>query len=447
VSNVTPLFPPYGEDTPANTLRAPPQNVLAEQALLGGVLSNNRALTAIEQFLKPEHFIDPVNARIYKVIQRLVAQGSIADPITLKGDLENSGVLDDCGGTEYLAALISGTVSIANATDYARVIRDAWIRRSMVDGLAAVTELCYAPPDGGVAEIVAQAEILMAIVGENAGSAIERRGQLLDAALDEALAHADRASRGEITPGRSTGMASIDEAIGGLEDSTLFVLAGRPGSGKSALGMQIAVAVARACQEQIVAGGDPAGVGIFSLEMSAMALGRRALAEVSRVSVRDLKRGNIEGKTENLARARKHLAGLPLLIEDAGGQRLTAIRRKCRAMQRRWGRIALILVDHMHIVVAEEEDRRNGSTQAIEHISGTLRDMSKEFRCPVLALAQLSRALLSRDDKRPNLGDLRQSGAIEQDADIVAFVHREEMFLGKGEPPQTESGSMPGAIK
>jgi replicative DNA helicase len=171
--------------------------------------------------------------------------------------------------------------------------------------------------------------------------------------------------------------------------------------------------------------------------MSAVQLGRRVLSGAAGVSVVDLKRGRIEGRVEALTRARHELNGLPLWIEDAGGQNLPAIRQKARAAQRRYGHLALIWVDHLQIVIPDEADRRNGGTQAVGRVSNALRDLAKEFDCPVLCLSQLNRALLQRDDKRPNLGDLRQAGDIEQDADVVMFLHRPEMFLAKKEPEST----------
>jgi replicative DNA helicase len=231
-------------------------------------------------------------------------------------------------------------------------------------------------------------------------------------------------------------MPSVDEALGGLENGTFNILAARPGMGKTALAVQWAIHIARQCLDDAAAGRGKAGVAMFSLEMSATALGRRALAEVSRISVVDLKRGRIAGRIPALTEARHKLAGLPIQIEDAGGQNLVAIRQKCRAMQRKWGRVALIAVDHIQIVKPDDADRKNGNTQAVGRVSNMLRDLSKEFDCPVLCLSQLSRGLLQREDKRPNLGDLRQAGDIEQDADAVMFVHREEALLPKSPPPK-----------
>jgi len=408
--------------------RQPPVNVEAEQALLGAILSNNKAFAKVVDFLLPEHFADPVHATVFTAICRRINAGLVADPVTLHSDFENTGLLDDAGGTAYLGTLLSAMVGIVNAGDYGFAIYECWMRRKLIEAAEHLTNQAF----GTIGEVLSPRAIIdQTVLGfdELLGNDGGRHGISIAAAADAAIQASQAKRQGAPLSGRSTGMASVDEVMGGLENGTFNVLAGRPGAGKTALACQWAVNVARACQ---AAGAG--GVLGFSLEMSAMALARRVLSEVSRIPVVDIKRGRIEGRTDKLIEARHTLKGLPLWIEDAGGQSLPAIRQKCRAATRRYGSLALVWIDHIQIVAPEEVDRRNGGTQAVGRISNALRDLSKEFDCPVLCLSQLNRGLLARDDKRPNMGDLRQAGDIEQDADTIAFVHREEMFLPKSEP-------------
>jgi replicative DNA helicase len=329
----------------------------------------------------------------------------------------------------YALSLVSAFVTFEACADYARAVTEAYHRRKLVQAC----ERAISATKLGTHDAVAHG-IGLALVGQVdailEGTEHFARGPSLGNAAAAAIAHADAASAGELVFGRSTGMATVDAAIDGLAASTFNVLAARPGQGKSALGMQWAISVARQCRDNR----ERAGVIVIALEMGATAIGRRALAELSRVSIKQLKRGDYQGRRAAVVAAQAELADLPLVIEDAGGQTVAAIRQKCREAARRYGSLALIVVDHLHIVARDEADRRHGDTQAVGAIANQLLATCKEFQAPVLALCQLSRGLLARDDKRPNLGDLRQAGAIEENADTVIFVHRPEEYLSKSEP-------------
>ena len=395
--------------------------IFTEQALLGSLLMNSvRGLPTLPETFSASHYLDGYHRDIHEAI---VALGSGADALTVGQAL---GSIQE--HSKYLASLTAAG-SWMMAAEYARSVTEAHYRRELMTlfqhGLDDAREGSSIDKPAASIIAVAMAQLDALITGTQNYTA----GRTLDAALDEALDATGRAARGEILAGRSTGMPSVDEVIGGLENGTFNVLGARPGMGKTALACQWAIAVARKCKED-----REGGVLGFSLEMKATALARRILAEASRISVVDLKRGRVDGRLEQLSRVRHELAGLPLFVEDAGGQNIATIRQKARAAQRRYGRLALIWVDHIHIVKPDEIDRRNGGTQSVGRISNALRDLSKEFDCPVLALAQLNRSLLGRDDKRPNLGDLRAAGDIEQDADTIAFLHREEAYLSKSEP-------------
>lgn len=407
--------------------RLPPSNILAEQSLLGALFHNNKALERC-RFLKPEHFADPIHARIYQTAVRRIDKGQIADGVTLKGDFENAGILDEVGGTAYLSQLMATMVGIINVSTYAQTIRDCWIKRQAIEiGEQLVNAAFGADPEIDPAQLASQVAHQL---DQLSASHSTEHVVTLDAAMDSALAAMDRAAAGA-TSGISSGFQSIDQRLGGLEPGQVYVLAGRPGMGKSALGHQIAIRVARA------------GVGVLelSLEMSAQQLGRRTLATAARVPIMAMKAGRVNAADAgSVVRARKELAGLPLSIDDAGGQTAEQIAGKARSLQRKHG-LGLIMVDHLNLMRAEDHDAKHGGTWAVERASATMLQLAKDCACPVLLLAQLNRGVEGREDKRPGLADLRQAGAIEQDAYAVGFVYRPEYYLG-GEP-ETKAGDSP----
>lgn len=419
MGDVEPLRWPQQEESPPV--------LKIEQALVGALMMNPaRALAKLPASFSPEHYLDD----LHRSIHELIVETGDGSPLTVAQRL--GGSQED---RKYVAELITAAVGYISAGQFAEAVTDAFYRREAV----AVAEEMLERAKMGTREMpsgmIVQASLarLDALLCGSSGTSI---GVSLNQAMDTAIESTQAAFRGEGLTGRLVGLKSIDRALKGLENGTFNILAGRPGAGKSALGAQFAVNIARSAKAETEAGAERAGVVMFSLEMKAQAIGRRALAACAQIGIQDLRAGKIEGRENTLMRARRELDSLPFWIEDAGGQNLVAIRQKCRSAIRRFGKLALIVVDHLHIVKPDEVDRRHGGTQAIGRISNTLRDMSKEFDCPVLALAQLSRGLLSRDDKRPNLGDLRQAGDIEQDADTVSFVHREEMYIPKSEPTQ-----------
>ena len=403
-------------------LRQPPANLEAEQGLLGAVLANPRAYHSVSPFLRPDHFVDPLHGRIYAEAERRILAGGRADPIGLKAWFESDPMAGDVGSA-YLAGLLGATVGIGAARDYGRAVYETWQRRRLIEIGEEVMSRAYGQ-DGRPEDLLAGA--LAAMESAFAADA-ERPALSLDEAMDAALAAADEAARRQGPAGVSTGFRSIDEQIGGLEPDTLNVLAGRPGQGKSGLGMQIAINAARA------------GVGVLavSLEMSARELGRRALAVASRVPIWLIKRGTYgTADAEQMTLARRELAGLPLTIEDGPGLTAQQIDLRARRAARKRG-LGLILIDHLHIVRPEDRDVRQGATWAVGRVSGAMKRLAKAHRCPVLLLAQLNRGVEGRDDKRPGLADLRQAGDIEQDADTVSFLYRAEYYLRR-EPERRE---------
>jgi replicative DNA helicase len=274
------------------------------------------------------------------------------------------------------------------------------------------------------------AEALGTIEKLLAGGSVHRPAATLDEAMDGALAAADRVAATGGVAGLSTGMASVDRVLGGLEAGTLNILAGRPGSGKSSLGQQWAVNAARAGHRVVE----------FSLEMSAKALGRRVLSAASGVPIWKMRLGRHQEHAEQLITARKELGGLPLAIHDGGRLSAAEITTKCR-IEARQQSLGLIVVDHLHLVRAEESAARHGPTAMVSEVADVMLGVAKQFGCPVLLLAQLSRATEGREDHRPAIADLRQSGTIEQNADTVSLLYREEQYIPREDPPKSENES------
>lgn len=419
--------------------RLPPSNLAAEQCLLGAILANNKALDHVVGFLRPEHFADQIHGRIYQACVRRVLAGSVADAVTLKTEFEHAGILDEVGGTRYLAQLLSAMVGIINAGEYGRAIHDAWMRRQAIDiGETLVNNAFGADPELQAPAIIAQATAELDALRGNGSR--ERRAVELDDALDEAIAEAEAAHRRGGPVGLSTGMPSVDERLGGLENETLNILAGRPAMGKSAIGWQWAIHIGAQLRDEIsMKTGEGGGVLGVSLEMRPAALGTRALAAASGLSSTILRSGGFTGDAAyRLLHARKILAGIPLTIIDGSGLNIPMLRMAVR-QQTRKRKIRLLVLDHLHLIQPEDRDRRAGATYAVGQVALGLLEMCKEFGVPLLALAQLSRGTEGREDHRPNNSDLRQAGDIEQNADTISFVYRPEYYLPKY-PPDQNSG-------
>ena len=413
------------------SMRPQPANPQAEQALLGALLANNRSYARVADFLRAEHFADPIHGHIFRAIQGQIENNRLADAVTLRSVLDHAGVLDEVGGTAYLAQLLTAMVGIINAGDYGRAIHEAWQRRQMIEAAESLVNVAY---DGAMLPAEGVARTLSALDAALDTQGSPRAPMMLIDAIDGTIDDSEAAAIHGGPVGLSTGMPSVDRALGGLLEGEMLVLAARPGMGKSALGVQWARAAAQICRDRTAAGEPRSGVLIMSLEMSAKQLARRVLAAEAEVPVAVLKAGRHAGYVNQIVAARRRLHDLPLLIEDVPSQTPKQLSMRARSAERRFGRLALIVVDHLHIVRAETADARNGGTWAVGQTSNALKRMAKDFGCPVVALAQLSRGVDGRDDKRPTMVDLRQSGEIEQDADQIAFVYREEYYLGKADP-------------
>jgi len=418
--------------------RLPPSNLQAEQALLGALLANNKAYERVSEFLAPEHFADPIHGRIYQAIARRCEAGQIADPVMLRAEFEHSGVLDEVGGTAYLAQLLAAMVGIINAGDYGRAIHDAWIRRQLIDiGEVTVNRAFGAEAElDGAAQIEAAEQSLfdLATKGGSEGALITFETALTRAIEIAAAAHRNQGS----VSGLDTGLRDLNKKMGGLHPSDLIILAGRPGMGKSGLATKIAFGAAQALLANARSENPNAMakqvIAIFSLEMSAEQLATRLLAEESRVSGDRIRRGEISQKDfDNFVKVSREISQLPLVIDDTPALSLSALRTRCRRLKRTKG-LALIVIDYLQLMRPAAGTKPENRVLEISQITQGLKAIAKELAVPVLALSQLSRAVEAREDKRPQLSDLRESGTIEQDADVVMFIYRDEYYMQQKEP-------------
>ena len=431
-------------DTPPAGFRSPPCNLEAEQALLGALLVNNPSYHRVSEFLLPTHFADPVHARIFDAASKLIEKGQIADPITLKGFFEHEGALAEIGregvyGAAYLAQLAASVVTIVNAHDYGRVIYDTFIRRQLVAiGTDVVNEAHEHDID---VDAKAQIEIAEKKLFDLATSGIADGGfQTFNTALKSAVEMAQTAYKREgKTSGVSSGFAELDRLLGGLHPSDLIILAGRPSMGKTALATNIAFNIAKSYR----AGRGPKGevvaedggiAGFFSLEMSAEQLALRVLAEESGVSGDKIRKGEVSREDfDRFLQASMTLQSVPLFIDDTPALTIGALRTRARRLKRQRG-LDVIVVDYLQLLQGTPGQGERNRVQEISEVTRGLKAIAKELDVPVIALSQLSRAVEQRDDKRPQLSDLRESGSIEQDADVVMFVYREQYYLERAEP-------------
>jgi replicative DNA helicase len=421
--------------------RIPPSNLAAEQALLGALLANNKAFERVGEYLAPEHFADPVHGRIFQAIKRRVEAGQLADAVTLRAEFEHSGLLDEVGGPAYLAQLLSAMVGVINAGEYGQVIYDAWLRRQLVDLGEVVVNRAF----GAEAELDAKAQLesaeqaLFDLAKE--GGAGEGGFLTFERALTLAVHQAEKAftTPGGVS-GLPTGLRDLDNKTGGLHPSDLLIIAGRPGMGKTALATKIAFGAAksvlRSAREADPNAVPKGGVALFSLEMSADQLATRLLAEESRISGDRIRRGEISQRDfDRFLEVSRELASLPLHIDDTPAISISALRTRCRRLQRTKG-LDLIVVDYLQLMRPAAGTRPESRVLEISMITQGLKALAKELSVPVIALSQLSRAVESREDKRPQLSDLRESGSIEQDADVVMFVYRDEYYLMQRAPKE-----------
>ena len=416
-----------------------PFSLESEQAVLGAILFDNEIYYRISSYLKTEHFFDPVHQLIYNSCGALINQGRLASPVMVDASLAAAPGFVEAGGRRYLEQLAANVPSTAGAPDYARVVFDMSVRRGLMTvGGEMIDRARDASLEDHPAAQLADAEqalYKLAETGKYGGGFKSFR-----TAIAEAIDIADQAvKRDGRLAGVSTGLRDLDHTLGGLHASDLIILAGRPSMGKSALATNVALNAARAYKAERLADGTTraasgAVVGLFSLEMSADQLATRIIAEVSGVPSNEIRRGEIDqDQFERIYHAARELESLPLYIDDTGGLSIGQLAARARRLKRQHG-LGLLVIDYLQLLTGSGSKRQDGRVQEITEISMGLKTLAKELNVPVLALSQLSRQVEQRDDKRPQLSDLRESGSIEQDADAVLFIYREEYYLKRSEP-------------
>ena len=417
-----------------------PVNLEAEQALLGAILINNRAVEQVADFLKSEHFSDLLHGKIYEAACKQIDRGQEANPTTLKFYFDREIELANPNQENYLVWLAENALSVINARDYAYSIYDMYIRRQLINlGEDTVNDAFDADLDKTATnqiEIAEQRLYDLATAGDYQGGF-----QDFQMALKIAIESADAAYKrdGHLT-GVSTGLVDLDKLLGGLHKSDLIILAGRPSMGKTALATNIAFHIAESLREEVDSHGskqviDGGIVAFFSLEMSAEQLATRILAEKSSIGSEAIRRGTMSSEQwEALVDATHKLQSTKIFIDDTPALTVSALRTRARRLKRQQG-LGLIVVDYLQLI-SSSTSRNDNRVQEISEITRGLKTLAKELDVPVMALSQLSRQVEQREDKRPQLSDLRESGSIEQDADVVMFIYREEYYKARQEPSE-----------
>jgi len=426
-----------------SALEAPPalpQNIEAEAALLGALMIDNRLVEDVQLKLKALHFFEPLHGRIYEAILKLTDSNRIANPVTLKPLFDADEGMKEVGGPSYLAQLTGSGAAVIGARDFAAQIYDLALLRALVGvGRELVEGALDTSEDVAPLAQIERAETELYKVAEEGGG--EGKAKSFGEATKEALQLAEKAlNSGGHLSGLTTGLDSLNGKIGGLHKSDLVIVAGRPGMGKSSLATNIGFAAAKRLLQDQEDGIEPAksagaAVALFSLEMSADQLATRILAEQSGISSENLRMGRIsQAEFRSLARAAAELQSLPLYIDDTPGLTIAALRARARRLKRQKG-IGMVIVDYLQLLQGTGKGSAGDNrVQEISEISRGLKQLAKELDVPVMALSQLSRAVEQREDKRPQLSDLRESGSIEQDADIVLFIYREDYYLAARQP-------------
>ena len=413
-----------------NNLNKQPSNIEAEQALLGSILVNNEIIDEISNIVNPNIFYDPAHIKIYEVIENLNNKGMIANPITLKNFFEKDNMLNEVGGTEYLVKLTRFSGSVKQANDYAKIIHEMYLRRELMlisDKLNSDT-LNASSDEQNAESIIENTERSLFDLAER--GSFSQSFIKFDKALDQTIEMATLAMQNDQgLVGVPTGLTELDKKLGGLHKSDLVILAGRPSMGKTALATNIAYNAAQNLSKRQ----EKSAIAFFSLEMSSEQLSTRILSEQARIKSDDIRRGKItEEEINRYIETSRNIYNLPLYIDETPAITIATLSNRARRIKRLFG-LSLVVVDYIQLM-RSNSSKNDNRVQEISEITQGLKALAKELSVPVLALSQLSRAVEQRDDKQPQLADLRESGSIEQDADVVMFVYREEYYLERKQP-------------
>ena len=413
-----------------NSQKQMPCNIEAEQAVIGSILVSNDIYDEVSPIIDAQKFFDPIHAKIFETIENLISKGLLANPITLKNHFENNEGLKELGGQEYLIKITKFSTSIKQAIDYANIVQEMHVRReliriseSVLDQASSATEITTSGE-----EMIQNAEKSLFDLAERGH--FNQSFMKFERALKQTIEMAKSAYQNEEgIVGVPTGLTDLDNRLGGMHKQDLVIIAGRPSMGKTALATNIAFHAAKNIEKK----GLKSTVAFFSLEMSSEQLSTRILSEQSRIRSNDIRRGKVSEKEfEKFIETSKNIFGLPLYIDETPAITIAAISNRSRRIKRLFG-LELIVVDYIQLMRSSGRKEYN-RVQEISEITQGLKALAKELDVPVLALSQLSRAVEQRDDKKPQLADLRESGSIEQDADVVMFIFREAYYLERKEP-------------
>ena len=424
-------------------LPATPHSIEAEQALLGAILFDNETFNQVGELVRPEHFYDPVHGRIYEMCASLIKSQRLADGVTLREQFQKDGALAEIGGAQYLLTLLDKAARLqTHAVEYAQLIVDLGLRRALIRIGQEISAIALNPKeDENAAEMIDVAEQRLQLLGQEGA---ESKGfSPFSRALTTSIEMVTAAYKSaDDVSGLRTGFEDLDRKLGGLHKSDLIILAGRPSMGKTALATNLAFNVALARHrdkrdpkslgpDEKLAGGV---VAFYSLEMSAEQLATRLLSDFAAIESDRIRRGALQkAELAKLRDASIELEKLPLFIDETGAISIAALQARARRLQRREG-LDLIVVDYLQLVTSSNR-RSDGRVQEVSEITQGMKALAKDLKVPIIALSQLSRQVELREDKRPQLSDLRESGSIEQDADAVMFVYRESYYLKRTEPP------------
>ena len=407
-----------------------PCNIEAEQAVIGSLLVSNDIYDEISPVLDPQKFFDPIHVKLYETIEKLISKGLLANPITLKNHFENNEGLKELGGQEYLIKITKFSTSVKQAIDYANIVQEMHVRRELIKISQSVLDEASTNADvstSGV-EIIQNAEKSLFDLAERGH--FNQSFIKFESALKQTIEMAKSAYQNdEGIVGVPTGLTDLDARLGGMHKQDLIIIAGRPSMGKTALATNIAFHAAKNIEKKET----KSTVAFFSLEMSSEQLSTRILSEQSKIRSNDIRRGKVSEKEfEQFIETSKNIFELPLYIDETPAVTIATISNRSRRIKRLFG-LELIVIDYIQLMKSSRKMEFN-RVQEISEITQGLKALAKELNVPVLALSQLSRQVEHRDDKKPQLADLRESGSIEQDADVVMFIFREAYYLERKEP-------------
>ncbi len=403
------------EETMAQApLKVPPQNLEAEQAILGGILVNNDAMNQVMDILTEEDFYREAHGHLFAAMSSLYNNSEPVDLITLTHQLNSRNLLDKSGGTEYLAALADSVSTSAGVLHHARIVRDLSIRRKLIRSCSAISDSCFKNWESS-GELLDMAEqLIFDIAEEKVGEGLSP----MDTIIKDSFRKLESVSESDgFITGIPSGYEDFDRLTAGLQRSDLIIIAARPSMGKTALALNIGYNAARKTGK---------GVAVFSMEMSKLHLGLRLLGLVGRINASKLRTGHLNDRDwSRLTEAANQLSELPIYIDDTSGMSVLDMKARCRRLSKRT-ELCMVIVDYLQLI----QGRRSAESRQLEisEISRYLKALAKDLDVPVLALSQLNRKVEDRPNKRPQLADLRESGAIEQDADVIAFIYRDEVY-------------------